>query len=170
MGHAVLAQAAGTDHTSGKMDAFIKIAQRTLCAAYMSALLLPSPLWASPVLRDAVQTVLALRGAQTPEETGAELTRTFDAFESARTLDDGADHPSVAARGRWATRRRLLKPAGAGDRRAEAPALPAAASPRGRPSPLLRSFQAAGSPLRSLLALAWGGAWTGLRPLRVFSI
>ncbi|MEK7746825.1 MAG: hypothetical protein AAB576_09175 [Elusimicrobiota bacterium] len=142
----------------------------------MSALLLPSPLWASPVLRDAVQTVLALRGAQTPEETGAELTRTFDAFESARTLDDGADHPSVAARGRWATRRRPLKSAGGrgarmpAGRGSEAPALPAAASPRGRPSPLLRSFQAAGSPLRSLLALAWGGAWTGLRPLRVFSI
>ena len=170
MGHAVLARAAGTDHTSGKMDAFIKIAQRTLCAAYMSALLLPSPLWASPALRDAAQTVLALRGAQAPEDTDAELTRAFDAFESARTFDNGADRPSVAARGRWAKRRRLLKPAGAGDGRAAARTLPCAASPAGRPSPLLRSFQAASSPLRSLLALAWGGAWTGLRPLRVFSI
>ena len=148
----------------------MKIAQRTLCAAYMSALLLPSPLRASPALRDAARTVLALRGAQAPEDTDAELARAFDAFENARTLDEGADHPSVAARGRWAARRRLLKPAGGGDRRAAAPTLPSAASPTGRPSPLLRSFQAASSPLRSLLALAWGGAWTGLRPLRAFSI
>ena len=134
--------------------------------AVMSAILLPSPIWASGALRDAAQTVLALRGVQAPEETDAKLARTFDALEAAGP----SSHSSVLARSRWRRGQRLLKPADGGGRRTAAPTLPSAASPRGRPSPLLRSFQAASSPLRSLLALAWGGAWTGLRPLRAFSI
>lgn len=122
-------------------------------------LALSAPACAGDALREASLAALCLRSSG-PEEASAALERTYDG--SPEALCAAAPLARLTFR-----RNRLLRP---GEALRDAPGptgiarLPPSAEPSG--AALERAILLAFRPWKALLDLAWGGAWTGLSPLK----